>query len=72
MRAASDLIVPVSPELGGRSPSIVFPDANQDWVIDGIIAAMPFARQSHSCSADLRLFLHSDIFDEFLDRSGRR
>jgi hypothetical protein len=33
-------IVPVSLELGGKSPSIVFPDANEDWVIDGIIAAM--------------------------------
>jgi acyl-CoA reductase-like NAD-dependent aldehyde dehydrogenase len=40
MRAASDRIVPVSLELGGKSPSIVFPDANEDWVIDGIIAAM--------------------------------
>jgi acyl-CoA reductase-like NAD-dependent aldehyde dehydrogenase len=38
MRAASDRIAPVSLELGGKSPSIVFPDANEDWVIDGIIA----------------------------------
>src|SRR5262249_28858784 len=36
MRAASDRIAPVSLELGGKSPSIVFPDANEDWVIDGI------------------------------------
>ena len=42
MRAASDRIVPVSFELGGKSPSIVFPDANEDWVVDGIIAAMRF------------------------------
>ena len=40
MRAASDRIVPVSLELGGKSPSIVFQDANEDWVIDGIIAAI--------------------------------
>src|ERR1051326_8790239 len=39
MRAAADRIVPVSLELGGKSPSIVFPDANEDWVVDGIIAA---------------------------------
>jgi acyl-CoA reductase-like NAD-dependent aldehyde dehydrogenase len=49
MRAASDRVVPVSLELGGKSPSIVFPDANEDWVIDGIIAAMRFTRQSQSC-----------------------
>src|SRR6201982_3204348 len=31
MRAASDRIVPVSLELGGKSPSIVFPDADEGW-----------------------------------------
>src|SRR5262245_39099181 len=68
MRAASDRIVPVSLELGGKSPSIVFPDANEDWVIDGIIAAM----QSQSCTAGSRLFLHRDIFDNFLNALGKK
>src|SRR5690348_3105642 len=72
MRAASDRIVPVSLELGGKSPSIVFPDANEDWVIDGIIAAMRFTRQSQSCTAGSRLFLHRDIFDSFLDALGHK
>ena len=72
MRAASDRIVPVSLELGGKSPSIVFPDANEDWVIDGIIAAMRFTRQSQSCTAGSRLFLHRDIFDKFLDTLGQK
>ncbi|MGE5510050.1 MAG: aldehyde dehydrogenase family protein [Bacteroidota bacterium] len=66
MRAASERIVPVSLELGGKSPSIVYPDANEDWVVDGIIAAMRFTRQSQSCTAGSRLFLHADIFDNFL------
>jgi betaine-aldehyde dehydrogenase len=72
MRAASDRIVPVSLELGGKSPSIVFPDANEDWVIDSIIAAMRFTRQSQSCTAGSRLFLHHDIFDKFLDALGQK
>src|SRR5712692_2630376 len=72
MRAASDRIVPVSLELGGKSPSIVFPDANEDWVVDGIIAAMRFTRQSQSCTAGSRLFLHRDIFDNFLDSLSQR
>jgi acyl-CoA reductase-like NAD-dependent aldehyde dehydrogenase len=72
MRAASDRIVPVSLELGGKSPSIVFPDANEDWVVDGIIAAMRFTRQSQSCTAGSRLFLHREIFDEFLDVLGQK
>jgi len=72
MRAAADRIVPVSLELGGKSPSIVFPDADQDWVVDGIIAAMRFTRQSQSCTAGSRLFLHRDIFDKFLDALGKK
>ncbi|MGH7098218.1 MAG: aldehyde dehydrogenase family protein [Stellaceae bacterium] len=68
MRAAAERIVPVSLELGGKSPSIVFPDANEDWAVDGIIAAMRFTRQSQSCTAGSRLFLHADIFDSFLGR----
>ena len=68
MRAAADRIVPVSLELGGKSPSIVYPDANEDWVVDGVIAGMRFTRQSQSCTAGSRLFLHADIFDSFLDK----
>ena len=66
MSAAAERIVPVSLELGGKSPSIVFPDADEDWAVQGIIAAMRFTRQSQSCTAGSRLFLHRAIFDSFL------
>ena len=68
MRAAAERIVPVSLELGGKSPSIVYPDADADWVVDGVIAGMRFTRQSQSCTAGSRLFLHTDIFDSFLEK----
>jgi acyl-CoA reductase-like NAD-dependent aldehyde dehydrogenase len=68
MRAAAERIVPVSLELGGKSPSIVYPDADEDWVVDGVIAGMRFTRQSQSCTAGSRLFLHADISDSFLDK----
>jgi betaine-aldehyde dehydrogenase len=68
MRAAAERIVPVSLELGGKSPAIVYPDADEDWVVDGVIAGMRFTRQSQSCTAGSRLFLHQDIFDSFLDK----
>ncbi|OYY59905.1 MAG: aldehyde dehydrogenase, partial [Rhizobiales bacterium 35-66-30] len=68
MEAAAKRILPVSLELGGKSPSIVFPDADEDWVVDGIIAAMRFTRQSQSCTAGSRLFLHRSIYDGFLER----
>ena len=36
--------------------------------VDGVIAGMRFTRQSQSCTAGSRLFLHADIFDSFLDK----
>ncbi len=65
---AAERIVPVSLELGGKSPCILYPDMDEDWVVDGVIAAMRFTRQSQSCTAGSRLFLHRRIFDRFLER----
>jgi acyl-CoA reductase-like NAD-dependent aldehyde dehydrogenase len=68
MRVAGDRIVPVSLELGGKSPAIVFPDSDSDKVADGVISGMRFTRQGQSCTAGSRLFLHSSIFDSFMTR----
>jgi acyl-CoA reductase-like NAD-dependent aldehyde dehydrogenase len=68
MDAAAKRVLPVSLELGGKSPCIVYPDADEDWVVDGIIAAMRFTRQSQSCTAGSRVFLHRLIYDRFLER----
>ena len=68
MRAAAERIAPVSLELGGKSPAIVFPDSDDDRTADGVIAGMRFTRQGQSCTAGSRLFLHESIFDSFLDK----
>src|SRR5215210_8022015 len=68
MEAAAKRILPISLELGGKSPSIVYPDADEDWVVEGVIAAMRFTRQSQSCTAGSRLFLHRSLYDSFLGR----
>jgi acyl-CoA reductase-like NAD-dependent aldehyde dehydrogenase len=68
MRAAGDRIVPVSLELGGKSPAIVFPDSDTDRVADGVISGMRFTRQGQSCTAGSRLFLHESIYDSFMGR----
>lgn len=68
MHAAADRIVPVSLELGGKSPNIVCADADEDWVVDGAIAAARFHRQSQSCTTGSRLFVHASIFDSFLTK----
>ena len=56
----------VSLELGGKSPCIVFPDSCTDEVVDQVLLATRFARQSQSCTTGSRLFLHEDVHDEFL------
>ncbi len=68
LRAAADRILPVTLELGGKSPQIVFPDSDSDRTADGVIAGMRFARQGQSCTAGSRLFVHQTVFDPFLDR----
>ena len=68
MEAAAERIVPVTLELGGKSPQIVFPDADEPQVVDGVFLAMRFTRQGQSCTAGSRLFLHESIYDSFLGK----
>jgi betaine-aldehyde dehydrogenase len=72
MHAAADRIAPVSLELGGKSPAIVFPDADDDCTVDGVISGMRFTRQGQSCTAGSRLFLHRSIFESFLGKLAAR
>jgi len=72
MRAAADRIVPVTMELGGKNPQIVFPDANDERVVEGVFLAMRFTRQGQSCTAGSRLYLHESVYDSFLEKLVRR
>lgn len=65
---AADRIVPVTLELGGKSPVIVYPDSNDDATVQNVISAMRFTRQGQSCTAGSRLYLHESIFDEFVEK----
>ena len=57
----------VSLELGGKSPNIVFEDANPDNAAMGIIAGI-FGASGQSCVAGSRAFLHVDIYDEVMQK----
>ena len=72
LRLAADRIIPVTLELGGKSPQILFPDADDDRTADGVIDAMRFARQGQSCTAGSRLFVHESVLDSFLDRLAKK
>ncbi|MEZ5175053.1 MAG: aldehyde dehydrogenase family protein [Acidimicrobiia bacterium] len=58
-------------ELGGKSPNIVFADANLESALDGAIAAI-FANSGQICVAGSRLLVQESIHDEFVDRLAGR
>ena len=72
MSSAAERIALVSLELGGKSPQIVFPDADDPRVVDGVITGMRFTRQGQSCTAGSRLFLHASIYESFLDKLAQK
>lgn len=57
----------VTLELGGKSPDIVFADADMAWAVPGAAMAC-FGNTGQVCSAGSRLFVEDSIYDEFLAR----
>jgi aldehyde dehydrogenase (NAD+) len=66
--AAADKLIPVTLELGGKSPMIVMADAEIDKAVAGAISGMRFTRQGQSCTAASRIFVHESIHDRFVDK----
>lgn len=62
----SDRLIPLNLELGGKSPNIVFADADQEAAADGAVKL--FSNAGQSCYAGTRLFVEDEIYDEFIDR----
>ena len=69
--AASERLVPVSLELGGKSPNIVFPSADLDNAVNGIIKGI-FAATGQTCLAGSRVFVHQDVADDVIQRLSER
>ena len=67
MKAAADTLKRVSLELGGKSPNMIFADADLDLAVKGAVRAI-FRSQGQSCVAGSRLILQDTIYDRFLDR----
>src|ERR1700691_3177470 len=61
----------VSLELGGKSPKIVFADADMDQAIEGAHFAL-FFNQGQCCCAGSRLFVEAKAYDEFVEKSVAR
>ena len=67
LHAAASTMKRVTVELGGKSPNIVFADANLDKAVPAAAMAV-FANAGQICSAGTRLFVQRAIHDEFMER----
>eukprot|EP01084_Bolivina_argentea_P046029 84744_1 len=68
MKTASENLIPVSLELGGKSPCIIFPDANLDVAV-GVTQMGTFSNAGQICCASTRIFVHESIYDEFVEKT---
>jgi aldehyde dehydrogenase (NAD+) len=70
-QAAIGHFATVTLELGGKSPQIVFDDADLDAATSGIVAGV-FAAAGQTCVAGSRIFVHERLYDELLERVRAR
>ena len=69
--AAQTNLKRVTLELGGKSPNIVFADADMDAAIEGTHFGL-FFNQGQCCCAGSRVFVEEKAYDDFVERSGKR
>ncbi|GAA3209762.1 hypothetical protein GCM10020256_07270 [Streptomyces thermocoprophilus] len=76
MQYASENIIPVTLELGGKSPNIFLPDvmaADDDFLDKAVEGFVLFAlNQGEVCTCPSRALIHSSIYDEFMARCVER
>lgn len=67
MQLASGTVKKVTLELGGKSPSLILPDADLDVAIPGVLFGV-FLHSGQICESGTRLFVHESMYDEVLRR----
>jgi (Z)-2-((N-methylformamido)methylene)-5-hydroxybutyrolactone dehydrogenase len=71
MKSAADHIADVTLELGGKSPNIIFADADIDAAVNGVMAGI-FAATGQTCIAGSRLLVHESIREQVVERLAGR
>ncbi len=67
MRSAVETMKRITFELGGKSPNIVFDDADLDAAVDGALLGI-YLNQGQCCCAGSRLFVQESVHDEFVEK----
>lgn len=63
---AAQNLVPAQMELGGKSPHVVFADADMDRAVNGVVSGV-FAAAGQTCVAGSRCFVEASIYDHFVE-----
>ena len=71
MRGSADTLKQITLELGGKSPNIVFPDADLDAAVRGATTGI-FYGKGEVCAAGSRLLVDRSIKSEFIDKVAAR
>jgi aldehyde dehydrogenase (NAD+) len=66
-KAAIDNVNQVHLELGGKSPLLVFPDADLDRAVEETVRGI-FTNAGQVCSASSRVLVHEDVHEDYVDR----
>lgn len=66
-KGAAEKLVPVTLELGGKSPMLVFADCDFEKTVQGAVTSMRFTRQGQSCTAASRIYVERPILARFVD-----
>lgn len=67
MKSAASNVVPVTLELGGKSPNVVFKDADLERAVPAIVNSI-IQNAGQTCSAGSRLLIEESIADELIER----
>jgi len=68
MQIAAAHLTPLTLELGGKSPNIVFPDADLDAAAAMAAYAGPTLLSGQGCALPTRLYVHADVYDEVVTK----
>ncbi|MDJ1130995.1 2-hydroxymuconic semialdehyde dehydrogenase [Streptomyces iconiensis] len=71
MRGAADHITPVSFELGGKNPALVFADADLEAAMEGTVRSA-FTHSGQICLCTERVYVERSVFDRFVEGLGAR
>ena len=70
-KVAAERLIPATLELGGKSPQVVFPDADLQAAANGLVAGV-FAATGQTCMAGSRLVVHESVHTELIGLVAER